>query len=117
MSPESWVVVEADVVTTMEGSIEVLLLPNLSAAAAEPQTASGHQGLSARAEEGVMDAGADPVVSKNTNEFKTGARTTMEPDQKPAATEFPPLMPRVPTIIMMKDTQPTSLRPTGTATR
>ena len=30
----------------------------------------------------------------------------MEPDQKPAAQTVPPLMLRVPTIMMMKDTQP-----------
>ena len=33
-------------------------------------------------------------------------RTTTEPDQKPAAPDGSPLLPRVPTIIMMKDTQP-----------
>ena len=30
----------------------------------------------------------------------------MEPDQKPAALDVPPLMLKVPTIIMMKVTQP-----------
>ena len=30
----------------------------------------------------------------------------MEPDQKPAALDGSPLMLRVPTIVMMKDTQP-----------
>ena len=44
-------------------------------------------------------------------------KTTMEPDQKPAAPDGSPLMPNVPTIIMMKDTQPTSHRQPGTATR
>ena len=35
----------------------------------------------------------------------------MESDQKPPLCRtVPPLMPRVPTTIMMKDTQPTSLR-------
>ena len=33
-------------------------------------------------------------------------RTTMEPDQKPAAPDGSPLMLRVPIIMMMKDTQP-----------
>ena len=36
--------------------------------------------------------------------------------RSPLRRTVPSLMPRVPTIIMMKDTQPTSLRPIGTAT-